>query len=83
MAQNQARIMTTMAVNEAVTNELESQNIKYDDLVKIVRNSEDQIIAINVDSVKTNKIIAGVSTACLLYTSYKIVTDRGDYKEII
>lgn len=63
MAQNQARIMTTMAVNEAVTNELESQNIKYDDLVNIVRNSEDQIIAINVDSVKTNKIIAGVSTA--------------------
>lgn len=63
MAASQAKIIATRSINEAVTAELAKQNVAYEDMVHLSRDSNGTINAIETDIVKMNSLKAAVTTA--------------------
>lgn len=51
---DQARIISTNIINNAIIEELSSENIQYSDLVNIERDGSGKILAINTDVKKVN-----------------------------
>jgi sporulation protein YunB len=62
---NQAKRMVTQAVNDAVTNVLSEENVKYEDLVTLGKNEAGDIVSIETNIVKINSLKAAVTTAIL------------------
>ncbi|WP_040197553.1 sporulation protein YunB [Candidatus Soleaferrea massiliensis] len=61
----QARVHATKVINSSITEELERQNIQYDDLVHITRDTDGNVTALETDSILINKLQASLSTAIM------------------
>lgn len=60
VAANQAQMMSIDAINEAVTEELSRQDVDYSDLVRVERDGEGKILAVQTDTVKMNQLKASI-----------------------
>lgn len=60
-----AKAIATRAIYDAVNTELEKDDIKYDDLITLEKNSENRITALKTNMVKMNKLKARLSVSIL------------------
>ncbi|MEG0750793.1 MAG: sporulation protein YunB [Oscillospiraceae bacterium] len=60
---NQARILCTSTINQAVVDEIASLNIKYSELVSLSRDTSGQITAIETNAIEVNKLKAELTDA--------------------
>ena len=63
MAQYQARVSSILAINEAVLDELEKEEIGYDDLVTIDRLQDGTVSSIQADAAAINRLKARLTSA--------------------
>ena len=63
LAQNRARMISTEAVNQAVTEELANLDITYEDLVKLERDSKNNVVSLESNVVEINKLKADITLA--------------------
>lgn len=63
IAATQAQIISTNSINEAVSNEINSLNIDYNEIISLERDDSGKIIAINTDMKKVNQLKSSVSIA--------------------
>lgn len=61
LATNQAKMISTWAINDAVTEELANQGINYEGIIKIEKDANGQVIAVSTDVVKMNKLKAAIT----------------------
>ena len=57
LSEEKVRSIATNIISETVNNVLEKEGVEYDDLTKIVYSSSNTIEMIEVDTIKTNKLI--------------------------
>lgn len=62
-AQSQATIVSTKAVNDAVTEELAKQGLGYEDLVHVTQTSEGKVTSIESDVVEINLMKSKITSA--------------------
>lgn len=62
---NQAKLVSTQAVNDAVERVMQAENVKYADLVDVAKNTDGDIISIESDVIKINSLKAEVTNAIL------------------
>ncbi len=60
-----AKAIATRAIYSAVNTELEKDDIKYDDLITLEKDSENRITALKTNMVKMNKLKARLSVSIL------------------
>lgn len=63
IAASKAKSISTVTINEAVTEELSKLNISYDDLINIERDSSGKVLAVTTDVVKMNMLKSAISAA--------------------
>lgn len=63
MAQYQARVSSILAINEAVLDEMEKEEIGYDDLVTIDRLQDGTVSSIQADAAAINRLKARLTSA--------------------
>ncbi len=63
IAATHAQIISTNAINESVINEISDLSIDYSEIIKLERDDNGKIIAINTDMKKVNQLKAAVSIA--------------------
>ena len=63
MAQNQARVSSILAINEAVLDELEKEEVGYDDLVTVTRLEDGTVSSIQADTTAINRLKARLTNA--------------------
>ena len=63
IAATHAQIISTNAINEAVSNEITNLSIDYNDIINLEKDSNGKIIAINTDMKKVNLLKSTVSIA--------------------
>ena len=63
--ETQAKWTSTKAINEAVTQVLTDEQIRYEDLVSVARNDEGDIVSVEADISKINRLKAEITTAVL------------------
>ncbi len=61
MVINQAKVISNNVVNRVVLEEMEEAGVQYDDLVRIERGADGQILAIGANAVKMNELKAAIS----------------------
>lgn len=59
-AEGRAKYIATIAINQAVEEELENQGGVYDNLVFFEKNNDGDILALKTDSVKINRLKASI-----------------------
>lgn len=57
---NEAKIKSTMTINDAVVEELGRENISYDDLITVERGTEGNVLAITTNMVRMNELKANI-----------------------
>ena len=63
--ENQAKFTSTKAINEAVTQVLTDEQIRYEDLVTVARNEVGDIVSVEADISKINRLKAEIITVVL------------------
>lgn len=63
MAQYQARVSSILAINEAVLDELEKEEVGYDDLVTVTRLEDGTVSSIQADTTAINRLKARLTNA--------------------
>ena len=63
--ENQAKFTSTKAINEAVTQVLTDEQIRYEDLVTVARNEVGDIVSVEADISKINRLKAEITTVVL------------------
>ncbi len=63
MAQYQARVSSILAINEAVLQELEDEQIGYEDLVTITRDEKGAVTSVETDAAAINRVKARLTDA--------------------
>lgn len=63
--ENQAKYAATLAINEAVTQVLADKQLQYEDLIQTLRDEEGDIVSVEADVSKINRLKAEVTTAIL------------------
>ena len=63
MAQYQARVSSILAINEAVLQELEDEQISYEDLVTITRDETGAVTSVETDAAAINRVKAQLTDA--------------------
>lgn len=60
-----AKAIATRAIYDAVNSELDKDDIKYDDLITLEKNSENRVTALRTNMIKMNKLKARLSVSIL------------------
>ncbi len=68
MAQHRIQSLVTRAVNNAIIMVMDETDIKYDDLVEIVKNETGEIVSINYNSMNINKLRSSLVRAAIEHT---------------
>ena len=76
-AQSQATILSTKAINDAVTEELAKQGIGYEDLVHVTQTSEGKVTSIESDVVHINQMKSQITSAIQDRFSASDIQDAG------
>lgn len=63
MAAYQARLYAIEAINEAATGELSRQNVNYSSLVRLSKNENGEVTAIETDMLALNRLKLGITEA--------------------
>lgn len=63
LAVSRARMISTEAVNQAVTEELSRLDITYEDLVKLERDAQNNVVSLETNVVELNKLKADITLA--------------------
>lgn len=79
-AKNKSIEISTLIINESMKETIVSENIN--DILKITKNQNNEIIEVSFDNVVTNKILQNLN-ASLLKNTLKLEENNGSYKSII
>ena len=61
-ARNSASTMTFNLANQAISEQMDSKAIKYSDIVKLTKNEQQSITALEIDIIKINKLKSEISS---------------------
>lgn len=63
MSRHKADLSCTQIINDVVARELEKEDLRYEDLVHLVRGGNEEILAVQTDVTAANRFKAAVSSA--------------------